>query len=102
MAFRRFREVAGDRAFGDYTKDDAVAFLDNLMASGGARHGKERKARATLKKELGHLRGLFDWAISRNYREANPFADVRPAPAKKGAVAKFKKRDFSREELQRI
>src|SRR3546814_1276994 len=36
MAFRRFREVAGDRAFGDYTKDDAVAFLDNLMEIGRA------------------------------------------------------------------
>lgn len=57
----------------------------DLEASGKGRSGKQRKSRTTLKKDLGHVRGLFDWACGKGYVDANPFADVQPRPENRQA-----------------
>ena len=103
ISFRRFRAVMGDHPFHQYTRFDAEAFLDHLLSAGGGRNGRKNLARATIKKEIGNLRGLFQWAMrKRGYVDENPFRDVVPPPTKKGSKAGTVKRDFSRKELEKI
>jgi integrase len=99
-SFSRFTEIVSDKPLRDIDQNDVVAFLDALMSSDGAKHGKERLSRDTLNKYLSNIKSFFGWAEQKNRVHENPAIKVHPPRDSKNAPPP--RLAFSREQLTTI
>ncbi|HSI21236.1 MAG TPA: DUF6538 domain-containing protein [Verrucomicrobiae bacterium] len=91
MALRIFKELHGDLTLDEITKSHVVAFKDKRIEDG--------RKWATVKKQLGALHSLLQYATDNDYITVNPASGVRVIKPK---VDEDERQPFSTEDLKRI
>lgn len=91
MALRIFKELHGDLTLDEITKSHIVAFKDKRIEDG--------RKWATVKKQLGALHSLLQYATDNDYIPINPASGVRVIKPK---VDEDERQPFNSEDLKRI
>jgi integrase len=90
-ALGRLKSVVTQTAADLITKQEAIAFKDRLIAQG--------LAHATILKNIGLVKSMFELALRNDLIKANPFADLKlPKPAR----CEKPRLSFSLDDLQKI
>lgn len=86
-ALKTFERVVGPKAISNVTEDDLVKFREELLKQRG-RDGRDKAARATVQKNLGHVKAMLRWAAmpGRRYLPTDPGRDVHLPKKPKGAT----------------
>lgn len=102
-AFAQFEDMVGVRAVRNVTEDDLLSYRVKLEAQKG-RDGREKAARATVQKNLGHIKAILRWAFLPPQRliPSDPGRDVMGPRKPKGATQDGLRLAFGEPELTTI
>lgn len=88
---RRFDGFSGNKPLGALTREDGMAWRDAMRTQGSSP--------GTIKKNLGLITSLLNFAVDEGLLEANPFTRIKVPQAKDGSVERL---EYSPDDLKKI